>query len=129
MRWSEIAFQVLAFFLLSNQIYSVEKIDIAEIGSLKWVEGKIETYPELTWLLSEEVEHTQEGVSSQQEDSWSRKLKGSHYPEFERTMSTLVNLYLILDGSEEAFARFVESQSKEEALTRENFNKPSYLCN
>jgi hypothetical protein len=123
MRWSGIVFQVLAFYLLGNQIYGAEKIDIVEVGSRKWVERKIETYPELAWLLSEDVEHTQEGTSSQQEGSWSRKLKGSHYPEFERTMATLVNLYLILDGSEEAFIRFVESQPKEEVLTRDNFNK------
>lgn len=123
MRWSRVLFQVLAFYLLGNQIYAADKIDLAAVGSSKWVEEKIETYPELTWLLSEDVEHTQEGASSQQEGSWSRKLKGSQYPEFERTMATLVNLYLILDGSEEAFIRFVESQPKEDVLTRDNFNK------
>lgn len=123
MGWSRFFFQMLAFYLLGSQIYAAEKIDLTAVGSIKWVEEKIETYPELTWLLSEDVEHTQEGTSSQQETSWSKKLKGSHYPEFERTIATLVNLYLILDGSEEAFIRFVESQPQEDALTRDNFKK------
>jgi len=96
---------------------------LGNIGSLEWVQEKIKTYPELSWLLSKDVEHTQEGTPIQQENSWSIKLKGAFYPEFERTMATLVNLYLILDGSDRAFNRFVASQPKEDALTKESFEK------
>lgn len=96
---------------------------LEKIGSQKWIQEKIEIYPELSWLLSEDVEYTQEGTLSQQENSWSRQLKGSHYPEFERTMAAFVNLHLILDGSEIAFERFIEVQPKDEALTKDNFDK------
>jgi len=92
------------------------------VGSEEWAKEKLEAYPELAWLLSEEVEHTQEGTPAQQESSWSWKLTGSHYPEFERTIATLVNFYLLMDGSDQAFDRFIEAQQPEEALTRERFN-------
>lgn len=35
----------------------------------------------------------------------------------------MVNLYLLVDGSEKAYSRFVESQQKDEALTKTNFDK------
>lgn len=120
--WCYIFLQALILFIMVPHIYGAEKIDINIVGSEEWVKEKLEAYPELTWLLSEEVDHTQEGTSAQQESSWSWKLTGSHYPEFERTIATLVNFYLLMDGSDKAFNRFIEAQQPEEALTRENFN-------
>jgi len=53
-------------------------------------------YPELEWLLDKSVQQTQEGKSEQFEHSWSKQLTGQHYPEFERTMLSMVCLYLLL---------------------------------
>jgi hypothetical protein len=130
-KWRGIFFQGLAFSFLGSQVpcpaYGAEAktgdtIDMARIGSHQWIEEKVKTYPELEWLLGEDVEHTQEGASSQQESSWSKNLKGQHYPEFERTMATFVNFYLVLKGGDDAFQQFIASQPPEEALTRENFD-------
>ena len=122
MRWRMIC-QILALFLFGNLVEGAKANELATVGSPQWVKKKMDEYPELSWLLDEKVEHTQEGGASQKGESWSRALKGSHYPEFERTIATLVNFHLLLDGSDEAFKRFVESQPSQEALTRENFQK------
>lgn len=130
-KWGQVLLQALVICFLGSQNLrgfhmseDTEQLNnLDAIGSIGWVKAKVEAYPELSWLLSEEVEHTQEGTPSQQENSWSIKLKGTLYPEFERTMATMVNLYLIIDGGDIAFNRFIESQPVEEALTRENFEK------
>src|SRR5690606_35008786 len=100
---------------------SFEIPSLEALGSKKWVKEKLETYPELTWLLDKNVQHTQEGKVEQFSHSWSKQLTGSHYPEFERTILSLVCLYLIADGTEAAYERFTNLQSPAEKLTHESF--------
>ncbi|AIL12711.1 hypothetical protein IM40_02935 [Candidatus Paracaedimonas acanthamoebae] len=93
------------------------------LGSEEWAKSKITTYPELEWLLDKNVQHTQEGKIEQFPHSWSKKITGAHYPEFERTILSLVCLYLIADGSDIAYERFTSLQPTAEKLTRDSFQK------
>lgn len=96
---------------------------LQDVGSEKWVLTKLETYPELRWLLAEDVQHTQEGQSTASEQSWSQKLIGMHHPEFERTILSMVCLYLIADGTEEAYTRFTMLQPDSEKLSKNSFKR------
>ncbi len=115
------SFFSLVCLWFASSIYASPSLE--KLGSLEWVESKIATYPELKWLLDKNVQHTQEGKTEQFSHSWSKKLTGFHYPEFERTILSLVCLYLIADGSDIAYDRFTNLQPSTEKLTRDSFQK------
>lgn len=95
----------------------------AEIGTKAWVQQKVAQYPELTWLWDTAVQATQEGKAAEHPHSWSMEIKGAHYPEFERSVLSLVSLYLIADGSDEAYAQFTAPQAASERLSRKSFER------
>jgi hypothetical protein len=104
-------------------ITSVSIPAVHELTSTDWVQHKLLCYPELRWLLDSEVQHTQEGTSHSFEHSWSLRIEGRHYPEFERTMLSMAVLYLILDGDDEAYEKFTFLQSEGMKLSRESFSQ------
>lgn len=112
------------FFLLPIDAKATFTIPtLSELGSQAWVENKIKEYPELEWLLTDGVQYTQEGKAEQFEHSWSKKLKGKHYPEFERTILSIVNLHLIVEGSDQAYERFTLLQSPNDKLSLSSFKR------
>ncbi|MDP3372164.1 MAG: hypothetical protein Q8S21_04660 [Candidatus Paracaedibacteraceae bacterium] len=123
----------ISFFLLfpapANATFTVPAL--SELGEKSWVENKIKEYPELEWLLSDAVQHTQEGKSEQYkyEHSWSKKLKGKHYPEFERTILSIVSLHLIVNGSDQAYKRFTSLQPQKDKLSLVSFKRLHEFAN
>lgn len=112
-----------ALFLCGPGFAAAAGNSIDEIGTTEWVRHKTAQYPELTWLWDTAVQATQEGQSAVHEHSWSQKIKGAHYPEFERSMLSLVSLHLIADGSDAAYERFTKPQAAHEKLSRESFQR------
>ncbi|MES2608416.1 MAG: hypothetical protein V4544_06785 [Pseudomonadota bacterium] len=49
-----------------------------ELGSKIWVESRIKEYPELEWLLADDVHYTQEGKADQVEQAVLHKRKSGH---------------------------------------------------
>lgn len=97
------------------------KIDLNQVGTLAWVENLLQTYPELAWLLDEKVAITQEGKQQAKSSSWSYQLKGQQFPEFDRTILSIVNLYLLTEGSRAAYQRFASIQKEDERLSWNEF--------
>ncbi len=120
---NKLFFSFVSLLCLWFSSFSHASPNLEKLGSIEWVQSKIENYPELEWLLDKTVQHTQEGKVEQFPHSWSKKLTGSHYPEFERTILSLVCLYLIADGSDIAYERFTHLQPAPEKLTRDSFQK------
>ncbi len=117
---------ILLFFSFSSLVtagYKNEIPSLEELGSEEWVITKMRKYPELEWLLDTNVQHTQEGKSEQLTYSWSQKITGQHYPEFERTILSMLCLYLIADGSDEAYNRFTLLQNPEDKLSPDSFKQ------
>lgn len=90
-------------------------------GSIYWVNEKLHLYPELSWLLQPNHKYSQ-GISHENNKSWSKEISGVNSVEFEKTVTTLLCLELIFDGSKEAYTHFVLPQT-EDKLTYTNFNK------
>lgn len=111
------------FFYFRSHPPILKLPSLEEIGSKEWVQQKRDIYPELEWLLDKSVQQTQEGKGEQVDRSWSKQLTGQHYPEFERTMLSMVCLYLILDGSSQAYERFTMLQSADDKLTQTSFKR------
>jgi len=121
-----VLFPAILLFSCFSQVratYLAEMPSLKELGSQDWVSKKIEKYPELQWLLAADVQQTQEGKSESFDHSWSQKLTGQHHPEFERTILSMVCLYLIADGSEEAYKRFTMLQPPEDKLSHASFKR------
>lgn len=116
-------FVSLCSLVYMSTLFSLVQAPLKDIGSLSWVQEKMNTYPELGWLLDEKVSGTQEGLSKCSPTSWSYQLVGAHHPEFERTLLTLVCFELIMNGSQDAYKRFVAPQPSNDTLTWENFKK------
>lgn len=106
-----------------SETTSAQKETKARLGSQEWVIEKIKLYAELQWLLDKTAQHTQEGKSENVDHSWSQKLTGHHYPEFERTLLSMLNLHLIADGSNQAYAYFVTLQPPQEKISRAHFKR------
>lgn len=66
-----------------------------------------------------------EGFDVESSTRWSpqiHKEKG-FFPEFERTILSIVILYLLLDGSEDSYNYFTSPQDSSQKLSRANFDK------
>lgn len=121
-----ILFSAFLFISSFNKIQAMDQPklpSLEELGSQNWVATKIKKYPELQWLLDDNVQQTQEGKTAQFNHSWSWQLTGKHHPEFERTILSMVCLHLIADGSEEAYERFTCLQPPEDKLAKASFKR------
>lgn len=90
---------------------------LAKIGDEEWARQQVEIYPELAWLAQEKVRGTQEGISSVQPIKLSQALYGKTYDEFDRTLHTLKDLELFLEGTKEAYEEFIQGQPVKGQLT------------
>lgn len=81
---------------------------------LPWVKVLIQNYPELLWLADKNVEVTQEGFPSDQEKSWSYRMWGHHYPEFDRAVLSIWALRAIHKGCFDSYGYFIKNQNKDE---------------
>lgn len=90
-------------------------------------------YQELRWFADEKVWVTQEASTDEEKPGWTQHLvalklippqgKNKKYGELERTLSSIVCLHLIIDGSDKAYNRLISQQNKKEVLHQETFNK------
>ncbi len=87
-----------------------------------WVHALVKRYPELSWYAQGGVAASQEGEAKKRPDSFSVRMFGEYYPEFDRTLMVLKCYFLIKSGSPRAYDVFVGPQ-KEDRLTREHFDR------
>lgn len=80
---------------------------------LPWVKILIQNYPELVWLADKNVDITQEGIPKQHEKSWSYRIWGHHYPEFDRAVLSIWALRSIHKGCFDSYRYFTASQTEE----------------
>jgi len=78
-------------------------------------------YPEISWLVSDDVRMTQEGNAASG-SSPSENLFGKKFVEFDRTMMTLKCMKLILDGGDAAYSAFTSDQPEDVRLKRKDFD-------
>ena len=78
-------------------------------------------YEELNWLTRNEVDVTPENGINNPKSSYSFKLFGSNFPEFDRTVMSISCLNLFLDGKYEDYLEFVYLQSKGDRLEWKSF--------
>lgn len=93
----------------------------ATVGDLAWANAQLETYPELYWLADKDVRQTQEGISVRSNTKLSQLLFGKSYDELDRTLHTLKDLELFLQGDEEAYKIFTKNQPAEAVFTFASF--------
>ncbi len=100
------------------------------IGSESWVHEKIKAYPEISWLGGEGVRQThdmQKGASEGDLKSPSFRLYGKKYPEFDRTILSLMCLNWFVKGDEDAYKAFTSAQKEPDKLSYESFSNLSKL--
>lgn len=90
---------------------------------LDWVEECFSRYPELAWLADEQVRKTEEGQRSTSQKSYSEQLFSHSFIEFDRTLMTLHCMKLIVDGTENAYAQFVQAQTQATRLSKASFQQ------
>lgn len=78
-------------------------------------------YEELHWLTRNEVHVTPENGVHNPKNSYSFRLFGTNFPEFDRTMMSLNCLNLFLDGKYEDYLEFVYLQPKADRLEWKSF--------
>jgi hypothetical protein len=87
---------------------------------LSWARQMCKEYPELKLLLASTYQFSPEEVKYNTTQSWSEQLNGIKCPEFDKTLTSIVNLHLIFDGSYKSYKDFV-SQQKTNRLSFQNF--------
>lgn len=97
-----------------------QPIVFTQLDGRAWVEKSIAQYPEILWLADSTVRKTEEG-EAKLGSSYSERLFGQKFVEFDRTLMTLRCLKLILDGSDKAYQEFTAAQPEAAKLTRESF--------
>ena len=70
---------------------------------------------------------TLQGDPKTPKTSWSLALKGKHYIEFERTISSILCLYAFNEGGDTAYTWFTKNQKSSGKLTRKSFDAASAL--
>lgn len=98
---------------------SIQKVSYSQ--DITWVNQLVNHYPELVWLAGSDVKKTEENTAVQGNGSWSERLFGQNYPEFDRTMMTIACLRTILNGSDNEYEKFVSKQPESIRLTKEEF--------
>lgn len=118
---------VLAFNLaLSNEVNASAEVD--EIGSISWVRGKLNKYPELYWLADSDVSYTRDyATESESDSSWSAQIFEKKYVEFERTVLSLVMLHRFHAGTRSDYDKLTSVQN-DEKLSYESFQEVHTLC-
>jgi hypothetical protein len=87
-----------------------------------WVNKIVILYPEIVWLVDNQVRQTEEDQASA-DKSYSEQLYGQQFIEFDRSLMSLYCLKLILDGSDKAYQEFTAAQPENTRLNRESFQQ------
>ena len=69
-------------------------------------------YPSLTWLANGEVAVSREGVASDNVKRYSLRLFKQPYDEFDRTVTSIECLWMVLSGEQKDFEHFTEKQAE-----------------
>jgi len=78
---------------------------------IRWLEIKLAQYPELYLLLSSYTTLYLQGCNDNPSNSWSRMISGKQSVEFDKTVTSLLCLDLIFDGTEESYEFFISAQT------------------
>lgn len=111
------------FFLVSDLFFFNTTPDI---GSEEWVYEKIKAYPEISWLGGKGVRQThdmQNGGIIEEDQSPSFRIYGQKYPEFDRTILSLMSLNWFVKGGEESYKAFTASQKEPDKLSYGQFSE------
>ena len=111
----------IVFFILTFFMHVSAMAENYNPGSLDWVKEKLKLYTELSWLIQPNDKYSQ-GISHGNNQSWSKEISSTHSIEFEKTVTSLLCLELILNGSKESYKRFISTQ-KENILGYTSFIK------
>lgn len=111
----------LVFTLAASLSFSA--LDFSEAGTLQFAKRVWTDYPEAHWLTSEEVKATLQGEKGTPDSSWSLRLTGKHYIEFERTVSSMLILHALYQGDEAAYTWFTKHQKESDRLSRKSFDE------
>jgi len=88
---------------------------------LAWIRKLLIEYQELSWLTKNDVHVTPENEVHNPKNSYSFKLFGANFPEFDRTIMTLNCLNLFLDGKYEDYLQLVYLQPEADRLEWKSF--------
>lgn len=88
---------------------------------LSWIKELLFEYEELHWLTREEVSVTPENSVLNPKQSYSFRLFGKNFPEFDRTVMSLNCLHFFLDGKYEDYLELVYMQPQDERLKWNSF--------
>ena len=97
-----------------------QPVALSKMQDELWVLKCVGRHPETLWLADAEVRKTEEGKATIR-GSYSAELFGLNFPEFDRTMTTILCLRSILDGSDAAYKQFTQAQAEGTRLSRESF--------
>ena len=101
-----------------DQVGQGKRMDAEDL----WGRALLRRYPELHWYAQAGVAASQEGEAGKRPDSFSVRIFGEYYPEFDRTVMVLKCYFLIQSGTRRAYESFVAPQ-KDNPLTREHFDQ------
>ncbi|MBS0185180.1 MAG: hypothetical protein JSS34_02335 [Proteobacteria bacterium] len=112
---------VVVLLWLSNSIFVKTP---PQIGSEEWINEKMKAYPEIAWLGGEGVRQThdmQKGNMANNDQSPSFLLYGKKYPEFDRSVLSLMCLSWLIEGTESAYKAFTSAQKEPDKLSYDSF--------
>ncbi len=107
---------------LSTQVHA-EQTEADYVHSIDFIEKLNRKYPELLWLTGHSISNTQENKSLSSSQSWSEKIFDKHYPEYDRSILSIISLHLIRIGDYNAYKYFIKSQPLGKKLRFQNFQK------
>lgn len=122
-----LGFFLSIFFVCSFSFFTCASLDLSEAGTLTFAKRIIATYPEAEWLMGEGVKGTLQGEKGTPLTSWSLQIRGKHYIEFERTVSSMLILYAFNQGDEKAYEWFTRYQKESDRLSKNSFNQAATL--
>lgn len=106
--------------MFTNTFFSQAK-DLPSVGSIAWVNKKIQQYPELLWLADKNVRKTQQDVETKTGESPSEVLWGQKFAEFDRSILSLMVLAWLHEGTKEAYEALTKDQAPSDKLSFESF--------
>lgn len=89
--------------------------------NLPWVKDLVHNYPELSWFATREIDLGHDGMYHHDANSWSYRIWGEQYPEFDRAVLRIWALRAIYKGNFESYCFFVRGQPSNSTLTHSAF--------
>jgi hypothetical protein len=108
---------VTSFFLYAKKNDSGQPVVFSSVKDAEWVKKCIARYPEILWLAHASTKDEEASVKG----TYSEQLFSQKCNDFDRSITALLCLKLILDGSDNAYERFTAAQPAKNRLSRESF--------